>query len=122
MMCAVCGTGFTARSDAVYCSSACRQKAHRARSARRTAVLREIVKRSSPTSRAMQSDAGTSLQRSVATSVRRAREQLDRSRELCRTAALRLQQSDAIRQQLRTDWSARSAPTPDAGGGSWPGS
>jgi hypothetical protein len=35
----MCGTAFGARSDAVYCSSACRQKAHRARTARRIAEL-----------------------------------------------------------------------------------
>jgi hypothetical protein len=35
----MCGAGFGGRSDAVYCSSACRQKAHRARTAQRIADL-----------------------------------------------------------------------------------
>jgi hypothetical protein len=35
----MCGADFGGRSDAVYCSSACRQKAHRARTARRIAEL-----------------------------------------------------------------------------------
>ncbi|EFG76361.1 hypothetical protein HMPREF0591_3726 [Mycobacterium parascrofulaceum ATCC BAA-614] len=119
MTCAVCGAGFTARSDALYCSSACRQKAHRARSARRAAALREIVRRSFPASRSTHSDAGRSLQLAAATSVRRAREQVDRSRELCRAAALRLEQSDAVREQVSKQWAARSAP--GTGRASWPG-
>ncbi|OBH91326.1 hypothetical protein A5678_11550 [Mycobacterium sp. E2733] len=110
MMCAVCGTSFSARSDAVYCSSACRQKAHRARSARRTAVLREALRRSSGAGRGADSDAARSLQRSVASSMRRAREQLDRSRELCRVSELRLQESDVVLQESVKKWAAKSYP------------
>jgi hypothetical protein len=39
LTCQMCGADFGGRSDAVYCSSACRQKAHRARTARRIAEL-----------------------------------------------------------------------------------
>jgi len=39
-ICAVCGTGVQGRSDTLYCSSACRQKAFRTRAAARfTAAL-----------------------------------------------------------------------------------
>jgi hypothetical protein len=98
--CAVCRTGFSARSDAVYCSSACRQKAHRARTARRIADLRARVVR---TTRPVLSDpnaAGKSLQRAAAGSIQRAREQVQRSRELCRISTERLQQAAAIQQQF----------------------
>lgn len=88
----MCGAGFSARADAVYCSSACRQKAHRARSARRVEVLRQNVVR-----RATASEQSRSLQRTVAGSMQRARQQLDRSRELCRVSELRLQESAALR-------------------------
>jgi signal transduction histidine kinase len=37
--CNMCGTDFNGRTDAVYCSSACRQKAHRARMADHLAKL-----------------------------------------------------------------------------------
>ncbi|ORW29168.1 hypothetical protein AWB91_24380 [Mycobacterium paraense] len=86
--CSMCGGAFSARSDAVYCSPACRQKAHRARTAQRTAVLREALRRSS--------GAAGSLRPSVAGAVQRAREQVDRSRELCRDTERRLRESDAI--------------------------
>lgn len=39
IVCVVCGGVFHGRVDAVYCSPACRQKAHRARTARRIAAL-----------------------------------------------------------------------------------
>ncbi len=84
----MCGANFSARSDAIYCSPACRQKAHRARTVRRAAVLRETLTRSS--------DAAGSLRQSVAGTVQRAREQVDRSRELCRISERRLRESDAI--------------------------
>ncbi|OBH15782.1 hypothetical protein A9X04_12945 [Mycobacterium sp. E3247] len=110
MTCAVCGAGFSARSDALYCTSACRQRAHRARSARRTAELRETVRRSARTARGTPSDVARSLQRSAADSVERARRQVDRSRELCRVSALRLQESDAIRQASPENWASASRP------------
>ncbi|ORW15270.1 hypothetical protein AWC17_17700 [Mycobacterium nebraskense] len=111
IVCAVCGAGFSARSDAVYCSSACRQKAHRARTARRTAVLRETLRRSSGMGRGTYSDSPRSPEPSVASSIQRARQQLDRTRELCRVSELRLQESDAIRQAALEKWAARSAAT-----------
>ena len=100
--CSVCGTDFSARSDAVYCSSACRQKAHRARIARRTAALRESLKRSSGPAR-VASDANRSLRLAVAGSLQRAREQVDRSRELCRVSERRVREGEAIRQQFVID-------------------
>ncbi|OBH84183.1 hypothetical protein A5680_10365 [Mycobacterium sp. E2989] len=112
----MCGAGFSARSDAVYCSSACRQKAHRGRSARRTAALRETV-RQGRMRRGAAFDASRSLQRSAANSVRRARQQLDRSLELCRTSELRLQERDAIRQAVRQLW----PPDSPAERALWPG-
>ncbi|OBI12712.1 hypothetical protein A5713_04130 [Mycobacterium sp. E2497] len=110
MTCAACGAGFSARSDAVYCTSACRQRAHRARSARRTAELRETVRRSTRTARGTPSDVAGSLQRSVADAMQRARRQVDRSRELCRVSALRLHESDAIRQASSENWASASHP------------
>ncbi|MGZ4582837.1 MAG: hypothetical protein ACXVYI_00500 [Mycobacterium sp.] len=94
MTCSLCGTGFSARSDAVYCSPACRQKAHRARTSRRTAELRE---RLTTLSRGRGvPETSRSLQRAVARSMQRAHEQVNRSRELCRLSQLRLQESKAI--------------------------
>lgn len=78
----MCGAGFSARSDAVYCSSACRQKAHRVRTARRLATAR--------------SGPADSLRSSVAGTIQRAREQVDRSRELCRISERHLRESEAI--------------------------
>ncbi|WP_322858723.1 hypothetical protein U8D42_18130 [Mycobacterium europaeum] len=117
MTCAVCGSGFSGRSDAVYCSSACRQRAHRARSARRTAALRDSLRRSAGTARDTPSDVARSLQRSVADAVQRARRQVDRSRELCRASELRLRESDAIRRASLESGSSRSYPER----ASWPG-
>lgn len=37
VQCQACGTVFRGRADARYCSNACRQKAHRTRTARRAA-------------------------------------------------------------------------------------
>jgi hypothetical protein len=93
--CSTCGAGFTGRSDAVYCSSACRQKAHRARTARRTALLRASLRRNFVPTQAG-AEASRLLRLSVATSVQRAREQVDRSRELCRSTERRLRESDAL--------------------------
>ncbi|OBH29589.1 hypothetical protein A5692_20525 [Mycobacterium sp. E342] len=110
MTCAACGAGFSARSDALYCSSACRQRAHRARSARRTTELRETLRRSARTTRDTPADVDGSLQRSVADAMQRARRQVDRSRELCRVSELRLQESDAIRQASLENWALTSRP------------
>ncbi|OBG69499.1 hypothetical protein A9X05_04980 [Mycobacterium sp. E3298] len=111
MTCAMCGAGFSARADAVYCSPACRQKAHRVRAARRTAALRETLRRRSATGAGAYSASTRSLQLSVASSMQRSRQQLDRARELCRVSALRLQESDAIRKaslEGRAGWAAKS--------------
>ncbi|OBG36286.1 hypothetical protein [Mycobacterium sp. E3198] len=101
-MCLMCGANFSARSDAIYCSPACRQKAHRARTAQRTAVLRESLRRGFGPAPADSAEA-TALRLSVATSVQRAREQVDRSRELCRDSERRLRESDAILRR-RAPW------------------
>jgi hypothetical protein len=89
--CAVCGRGFSARSDAVYCSSACRQKQHRARTAERVAVLRDLATRS------VRAAPATS---DVAPLIVRARRNIDHSRELCRLGALRMQRSAEIQHQF----------------------
>jgi hypothetical protein len=95
----MCGTSFSARADAVYCSPACRQKAHRARTARRTAELRAALERTSGPEREKVA-ASRSLQLSVARSMQRAREQVDRSRELCRASEWRVEKTSAFRQEL----------------------
>lgn len=93
--CSMCGGDFSARSDAIYCSPACRQKAHRARTAQRTALLREALSRSS--------GAAGSLRPSVAATLQRARDQVDRSRELRQTSERRLRESDALLRR-RPSW------------------
>jgi hypothetical protein len=89
--CAVCGKGFSARSDAVYCSSACRQKQHRVRTAERVAVLRDLVTRSIRPAPETSDAAELML---------RAKKNIDHSRELCRLGALRMQRSAEIQQQF----------------------
>ena len=82
--CVVCGTRFPARSDAVYCSSACRQKAHRVRTAERLAELSDRVKHS----------VGSRLtKKEVAASRQHVENVMRRSRDLCLTAAERVQQA-----------------------------
>lgn len=90
--CAVCGTSFPARSDAVYCSSACRQKAHRVRTAERIADL---------SGRAKQSFGRTLTKRDAAASRQHVQDVMNRSRELCLTAAERMQQAAAIQERCR---------------------
>jgi hypothetical protein len=108
--CAVCRTRFSGRSDAVYCSPACRQKAHRARTARRTKVLREYLRRTSVAPRSPV-EATRTLQRSVASSLQRARDQVDRSRELCRMTERRLAEGSAYR-NIPSDQAPDAAQTP----------
>lgn len=96
----MCGTDFSARSDAVYCSSACRQKAHRARTAHRIANLHALVSRAATPALADPNATGKSLQQAAASSIQRAREQVERSRELCRISTERLQQGAVIQQQF----------------------
>ena len=108
--CALCGTGFSARSDAVYCSSACWQKAHRARTARRIANLRAGVASGSALAPANPQATGSSLQGAAAGSIQRAREQIDRSRELCRISAEHLKQAAAIERQFGEQFPAAPRP------------
>jgi hypothetical protein len=90
--CAVCGTGFLGRSDAVYCSPACRQKAHRNRTARRIDAMRARLRSGGL--------GATTRKPNVAASIQRAREQVHRSRELCRDSVERIQRAAAMQQQL----------------------
>ncbi len=105
-VCAVCGVGFTGRRDAVYCSSACRQKAHRARTAGRLDALQQRPAKGSGPDPLRREDA-RSLQCAVADSLRVARERVERSRELCRLSEERLRQCSTARQRLdRQYWAA----------------
>jgi hypothetical protein len=87
--CGVCGYGFHGRSDALYCSSACRQKAHRARTALRIA---EGHQQRSPRPAFDKPD--------VAAIIERARVQQRRARELCRIAEATLQECRESQQQM----------------------
>jgi thymidylate kinase len=111
--CAVCATGFVARSDAVYCSSACRQKAHRARTARRVAALARVSQRSQ-----VNSDDAKLLQLAAANSMQRARQRIKHSLELCRTSAKRIQEAAVIREQSAA---TRLATVMDRKRPPWPG-
>ena len=93
LTCVMCGTGFFARSDAVYCSPACRQKAHRARQAGRIA---EVAGRNCP------KHGSERLLRKpdVAGTFQRARRELARAQDLCRKAAESLQQAATTPQRL----------------------
>jgi hypothetical protein len=109
--CAVCGIDFSARSDAVYCSSACRQKAYRARTARRMAAL---------TARLRHTSRRALIRQDVARTLQSSRQQIEQSRELCRTAVERLQRSAALQEQfgrihqgLATDAATTPTPRPD---------
>ncbi|MBU8818529.1 hypothetical protein [Mycolicibacterium goodii] len=90
-ICAVCSTGFSARSDAVYCSSACRQKAHRARTARRVAAL---------SSQRPAAGRPVLVRSEVARTIQRAREHIEESRRLCRDTAERLQQMADLQREF----------------------
>jgi hypothetical protein len=93
----MCDTCFSARADAVYCSSACRQKAHRERTARRIAELSDLVEQSS----------GRNLtSRDIAASRTRVRDVVNRSRELCGTPAERIREAAEIEQRSRQNRSA----------------
>ncbi|WP_077090369.1 hypothetical protein [Mycobacterium rhizamassiliense] len=96
--CAVCHAGFFGRTDAVYCSSACRQKAHRARTARRIAVLRERS-RPVPATAQTQVEVSSSL-RAAASSMRHSREQIDRAHALCQMSQERLQERAARQHEV----------------------
>ncbi len=108
MTCAVCGGGFSARSDAVYCSAACRQKAHRARTA-------------DTAGRRGDRHDTASLQGACAASLQRAREQVERSRELCRWAERGMQRTAEIRHEVAATRAAGGSPAFTASGLPWPG-
>ncbi len=95
--CAVCDTLFSGRADAVYCSSACRQKAHRERTARRIAELSDLVE---------QSSGRKSTGRESTVSAAQVRDVVKRSRELCRTSAERIRKAAEIEQRFRQNHSA----------------
>ncbi|MBN7374588.1 hypothetical protein [Mycobacteroides abscessus] len=77
-VCTVCSTGFSARAGAVYCSSARRQRAHRARVSRRFAALEASIG---------QSGMPASPLDGLAELIERARQAIHRSEELCDAAA-----------------------------------
>jgi hypothetical protein len=87
----MCGVGFRGRSDAMYCSSACRQKAHRARTARRIAGQ---VGPERPTTRA----ARAIIKPDVAAVIQRAQGEQRRARELRRSAR------DTLRESVAVNW------------------
>jgi hypothetical protein len=91
-MCAVCATHFSARSDALYCSSACRQKAHRTRTAQRIADL---------SARAAQPRRPAAAKRDPAVSGQHVRELLSRSQELCLIAAEHMRQAATIQERRK---------------------
>jgi hypothetical protein len=100
LTCGGCGIGFRGRSDAIYCSSACRQKAHRARTARRIAALAEPRSpRTRPQRRLSKPD--------VAVTIERARREQSRSRELCRAAADTLRQTIASQRSFALNRESR---------------
>ncbi len=113
LTCEICGAGFSARSDAVYCSSACRQKAHRARTALRTADWEWRQGPRRPTPRVL-------VKPDVAGTIARARVQQRRARELCRTAEEILRASAESHEQLKSVvWLRRArtaAPEPSPAG------
>jgi hypothetical protein len=96
----MCGAAFSARSDAVYCSSACRQKAHRARTLRRIAELDWRP-----------GSARVLVEADVAGTIARARLEQLRAHELCRIAADILKASAEHEQLNSVVWlhRARSA-------------
>lgn len=104
LVCAVCSAGFYGRSDAVYCSAACRQKAHRARTAEGLAAL------------ASRRRLGTHPQRSVSradlhATRRRAHAAVDRARELCGVSAEQLRRAQGAQQQRAHAGVTAVAPT-----------
>jgi hypothetical protein len=100
--CGVCGTGFHARAGAIYCSSACRQKAHRARTALRVAGLEARQP-------AMRSTRRAFVKPDVAGTIERARQEQCRARELCRTSAEALRESAESHQKLMAvQWLTRA--------------
>lgn len=84
MTCGICGVVFHGRSDAIYCSPACRQKAHRTRTAERTAAHDlGFLRKPRPVRVITKPD--------VAGTIQRARREVQRAQELCCTATGYLQ-------------------------------
>ncbi|OBI47299.1 hypothetical protein A5707_19820 [Mycobacterium kyorinense] len=90
LTCGVCGIDFCARSDAIYCSPACRQKAHRARTARRLGALAGRHQRafSKP---------------DVAGAIKRAKREHERALDLRRAATDYLEQCGAAAERRRAE-------------------
>ncbi len=84
--CLLCAAPFHGRSDAVYCSSACRQKAYRTRTARRLAAVATPPRSRRPVS--------------VAIALRRAELARQRSIQVCRVSAERLEALGETRRRL----------------------
>lgn len=80
----------------MYCSAACRQKAHRARTARRVAALSS--QRSDTGRNEVRRPVG--IRSDIAQSIARAREQVAESRRLCRVSAERLQRLEDLQREL----------------------
>jgi hypothetical protein len=117
LTCSFCGAGFAARSDALYCSPACRQKAHRARTARRTAEGLTA----SPGRGEQRIPTVKTPDRAVAGYLQRARDQVDRSRELRRRAERGLQRTAVIRRELMDYRRPDTVPAVPSRGVRWPG-
>ena len=78
----------------MYCCSACRQKAHRVRTAERVAELSQRVNQ----------NVGLAWsKRDRAASSQHVQNVVDRARQLCRTAAERMQQAASIHERCRAD-------------------
>lgn len=98
MTCGVCGAGFHARAGAIYCSPACRQKAHRAGTALRIAGLEA---RQPP----MRSTRRAFVKPDVAGTIERARQEQRRARELCRSSAETVRESaESHRKLMAARW------------------
>lgn len=102
LTCGGCGIGFRGRSDAIYCSSACRQKAHRGRTARRVAALAEPR----PARVRPQRKVGKP---EVSSAIERAQRERRRARELCRAAADTVRLTVASQQAAAADRETRGS-------------
>lgn len=92
LTCPVCRARFHARSDAVYCSDACRQRAYRNRIARRSAAL--AVRH-----RPKQHSVRVLTKPDIGATFARAQSARDRAREVCRAAADSVYQAETARRR-----------------------
>ena len=93
----MCATAFSGRSDARYCSPACRQKAHRDRTARR---LTEWAQRAGRGSRTGPDQlVAAEIGRTAVRARHAARQNMQRSRELSRASAEHVQRAATLRRQ-----------------------